>query len=47
MDFIELEGGITLREGDLLMTGTPEGIAPVQHGDEMVATMTEAGKLIS
>lgn len=47
IDFLEKEAGITLREGDLLMTGTPEGIAPVKAGDEMIATLIENGKLIS
>ena len=32
MDFIE-DNGTTLNEGDLLLTGTPEGMGPVKHGD--------------
>ncbi|XP_069859888.1 oxaloacetate tautomerase FAHD1, mitochondrial-like [Dipodomys merriami] len=28
---------ITLEEGDLILTGTPSGVGPVAHGDEMEA----------
>jgi acylpyruvate hydrolase len=30
----------TLMPGDLIYTGTPEGVGPVQDGDELVATVT-------
>lgn len=49
MDWIE-ESGTALREGDLLMTGTPEGMAPVAPGDLIEATMStpgQNGKVIS
>lgn len=29
---------MTLDEGDLILTGTPEGVAPVQSGDRVLAT---------
>lgn len=32
----ELEQWLPLREGDLLFTGTPEGVGPVRDGDELV-----------
>ena len=47
MDFIE-ETGTTLHEGDLLLSGTPEGLAPVKPGDLIEATLkTPDGKVIS
>lgn len=30
----------TLEEGDLLYTGTPDGVGPVREGDELVASAT-------
>jgi 2,4-didehydro-3-deoxy-L-rhamnonate hydrolase len=35
----------TLEPGDLLMTGTPEGVSPVQPGDVMVATIPPIGRM--
>jgi fumarylpyruvate hydrolase len=34
-----------LRPGDLVFTGTPEGVGPVQVGDEMVASIDGLGEL--
>lgn len=42
MEWIE-ESGTALREGDLLMTGTPEGMAPVAPGDLIEATLSTPG----
>lgn len=30
---------LTLAPGDLIFTGTPEGVGPIERGDELVATM--------
>lgn len=30
----------TLEPGDLIYTGTPEGVGPVEAGDELEATVT-------
>lgn len=30
---------ITIKKGDLIFTGTPEGVGPVQKGDHLVATL--------
>ncbi|TNV75792.1 hypothetical protein FGO68_gene9308 [Halteria grandinella] len=35
---------LTLGEGDILMTGTPEGLGPVNEGDKMECWMTYKGK---
>lgn len=35
----------TLHPGDIIMTGTPEGVAPVAPGDVMVATMDGIGRM--
>ena len=35
-----LSSVFTLEEGDLIYTGTPEGVGPVQAGETLVATMT-------
>lgn len=33
---------MTLEEGDLLLTGTPEGVGPVKNGDELLAALETA-----
>lgn len=38
---------ITLEAGDILMTGTPEGMGPVHEGDHLEATLTYNNKLIT
>jgi 2-keto-4-pentenoate hydratase/2-oxohepta-3-ene-1,7-dioic acid hydratase in catechol pathway len=35
----------TLMPGDVLLTGTPEGVAPIRPGDEMVATISGIGSM--
>lgn len=35
----------TLLPGDVIMTGTPEGVAPVVHGDRIEATIEKLGTL--
>lgn len=47
IDYLEQVAGIQLREGDLIMTGTPEGIAPVKEGDKLDATISYKGRQIS
>jgi 2-keto-4-pentenoate hydratase/2-oxohepta-3-ene-1,7-dioic acid hydratase in catechol pathway len=36
----------TLQPGDLLFTGTPQGVAPVQPGDRMVAEIARIGRMV-
>ncbi len=38
---------LTLDAGDILMTGTPEGLGPVEEEDLLEATMHYDGKLIA
>jgi 2-keto-4-pentenoate hydratase/2-oxohepta-3-ene-1,7-dioic acid hydratase in catechol pathway len=38
---------MTLEAGDLLMTGTPEGIAPVSEGDKLEASLTYKGNVLA
>jgi 2-keto-4-pentenoate hydratase/2-oxohepta-3-ene-1,7-dioic acid hydratase in catechol pathway len=38
---------MSLQEGDILMTGTPEGMGPVDEGDILEATLSHKGKLLS
>lgn len=33
---------MTLEEGDLLLTGTPEGVGPVKNGDILLASLEDA-----
>jgi len=35
----------TLQPGDLLFTGTPEGVSPIQAGDRLVATIDRIGSM--
>ena len=37
---------MTLEPGDIIMTGTPEGVGPVEEGDLLQASLTSKGKLI-
>ena len=47
MDYIE-NNGTALCEGDLLLTGTPEGMGPVKPGDKLEAFLrTPEGELIA
>ena len=45
--YLEETANITLGEGDLLMTGTPENIAPVREGDKLFASLSVNGVEIS
>lgn len=38
---------MTLNEGDLILTGTPEGVGPVKVGDHVEGTLSLTGKEIS
>jgi 5-oxopent-3-ene-1,2,5-tricarboxylate decarboxylase/2-hydroxyhepta-2,4-diene-1,7-dioate isomerase len=38
---------MTLQSGDLILTGTPEGLADVQPGDEVVTEISAVGRLVS
>jgi 2-keto-4-pentenoate hydratase/2-oxohepta-3-ene-1,7-dioic acid hydratase in catechol pathway len=35
----------TLNPGDVIMTGTPEGVSPIQPGDHIVATIERIGSM--
>ncbi len=43
----DINAGITLEPGDIIGTGTPDGIGPVEHGDVMEATIGHFGTLRS
>ena len=47
IDYLENFANIPLIEGDLLLTGTPENIAPVREGDCLEAAMMQNGQEIS
>ena len=34
---------MTLEAGDLILTGTPDGVQPLSHGDEVTVTVTGVG----
>ncbi len=36
---------MTLRPGDLILTGTPEGVGPIEHGDTVAVTIENIGTL--
>jgi 2-keto-4-pentenoate hydratase/2-oxohepta-3-ene-1,7-dioic acid hydratase in catechol pathway len=45
-ELIELASAFyTLQPGDLLFTGTPEGVSPIQAGDRIVATIDTIGSM--
>jgi 2-keto-4-pentenoate hydratase/2-oxohepta-3-ene-1,7-dioic acid hydratase in catechol pathway len=35
----------TLNPGDVIMTGTPEGVSPIQPGDHILATIDGIGSM--
>jgi len=39
ISYMETNGPVNFCEGDLLMSGTPEGIAPVVSGDRLEASL--------
>lgn len=45
--YLEEVANIALIEGDLLMTGTPENIAPVREGDCLEASLSINGVTIA
>lgn len=38
---------MSLTEGDLFLTGTPEGVGPIKIGDKIEATATHNGKVVA
>ena len=42
----ELSTYFTLREGDLIFTGTPAGVGPLQVGDRVVADIEGVDQLV-
>jgi len=37
---------LTLEDGDVIMTGTPSGVGPINHGDEFVGKIFAKGQLL-
>jgi 5-oxopent-3-ene-1,2,5-tricarboxylate decarboxylase/2-hydroxyhepta-2,4-diene-1,7-dioate isomerase len=42
-----LSAFMTLAPGDVILTGTPEGVIDVQPGDEVVTSIDGIGRLVS
>jgi 5-oxopent-3-ene-1,2,5-tricarboxylate decarboxylase/2-hydroxyhepta-2,4-diene-1,7-dioate isomerase len=42
-----LSGIMTLAAGDLILTGTPEGLVDVKPGDEVVTEIEGVGRLVN
>jgi 2-keto-4-pentenoate hydratase/2-oxohepta-3-ene-1,7-dioic acid hydratase in catechol pathway len=43
---IELASSIyTLHPGDVIFTGTPEGVSPIEAGDRITATIEQIGSM--
>ena len=42
-----LSGYLTLAPGDMILTGTPEGLADVNPGDEVVTEVEGIGRLVN
>ncbi|MGE3798184.1 MAG: fumarylacetoacetate hydrolase family protein, partial [Thermomicrobiales bacterium] len=40
-----ISGIMTLHPGDVIMTGTPEGVGPLHAGDTVVVSVTGIGSL--
>ena len=41
----DVSAAFTLEEGDIILTGTPEGVGPVVSGDEIIAEIEQVGRL--
>ena len=37
----------TLEAGDLIVTGTPAGVGPLKHGDEVVVELSSGPRLVN
>lgn len=47
-DIIEYSSTVfTLQEGDMFLTGTPEGVGKIEDGDLVEATLRQEGELIA
>lgn len=47
-DIIEYSSTVfTLQEGDLFLTGTPEGVGKIEDGDLVEATLRQEGELLA
>ncbi len=42
----EIQSFLTLEDGDLIMTGTPEGVGPIKPGDEFAGKIFEGENLL-
>jgi 5-oxopent-3-ene-1,2,5-tricarboxylate decarboxylase/2-hydroxyhepta-2,4-diene-1,7-dioate isomerase len=42
-----LSGFMTLRPGDVILTGTPDGVVNVNEGDEVVTEIDGIGRLVN
>jgi 2-keto-4-pentenoate hydratase/2-oxohepta-3-ene-1,7-dioic acid hydratase in catechol pathway len=42
-----ISGVMTLEPGDLIATGTPEGVGPLRHGDEISVEIEGIGRLVN
>jgi 2-keto-4-pentenoate hydratase/2-oxohepta-3-ene-1,7-dioic acid hydratase in catechol pathway len=42
-----ISGVMTLETGDLIATGTPEGVGPLQDGDEVSVEIEGIGRLVN
>jgi len=42
-----LSGFMTLAAGDVILTGTPEGVSDVKPGDEVVTEIEGIGRLVN
>ena len=36
----------TINEGDIILTGTPEGVGPIKPGDKVSGSLKEEGKVL-
>lgn len=37
---------VTINEGDIILTGTPEGVGPIKPGDRVSGFLREDGKIL-
>jgi 2-keto-4-pentenoate hydratase/2-oxohepta-3-ene-1,7-dioic acid hydratase in catechol pathway len=42
-----ISGIMTLEPGDIIATGTPEGVGPLEAGDEVVVEVSAGGEVLS
>jgi 2-keto-4-pentenoate hydratase/2-oxohepta-3-ene-1,7-dioic acid hydratase in catechol pathway len=45
--FSFISRNFTMEPGDIIITGTPSGVGPIKHGDQVEVEIEKIGKLLN